>query len=399
MALHAQASEVQEGVSIIRGVRSRFYILGYHELEIKVARFTLYLKPEKKEWNVKDTNWDDKRVLVTGGASFIGSHLVDKLVEMGANVTVLDNFSSGTLENLSQSRDKTNIITLDLEWCDLSELVRVFKDQEVIFHLAATHGGRGYITTHPADVSSNFAIDHHVFEASLKANVEKVVSASSACVYPPKLQDMTDSDYLLREEDSNPFQLNEPLSADLEYGWAKLIGEIQLIAFFKQYGLKGCSLRFVTAYGPRENETHAIIALIYKAFEKMDPYQIWGSGEQDRDFTYVSDIVEGTVRAAEKVTDGTPINLGTGVRHKVKDVASKIFDAIGWKPDRIIFDTSKPVGVATRALNISKAKQILNWEPTTSLDEGLRKTINWYVTTHSRKGCVDEKVLMERSAG
>jgi len=91
--------------------------------------------------------------------------------------------------------------------------------------------------------------------------------------------------------------------------------------------------------------------------------------------------------------------LGTGVRHKVKDVASKIFDAIGWKPDRIIFDTSKPVGVATRALNISKAKQILNWEPTTSLDEGLRKTINWYVTTHSRKGFVDEKVLMERSAG
>src|SRR4030042_4172246 len=131
----------------------------------------------------------------------------------------------------------------------------------------------------------------------------------------------------------------------------------------------------------------------------MDPYQIWGSGEQDRDFTYVSDIVEGTRRAAEKVTDGTPINLGTGVRYKVKDVAARIFDAMGWKPDKIVFDTSKPVGVATRALDISRAKKLLDWEPIISLDEGLRKTINWYVTTHSRKGFVDERVLMERSAG
>jgi len=347
---------------------------------------------------MKDTRWEDKRVIVTGGASFIGSHLVDELVELGASVTVIDNFSSGTLANLSQSRHKINIITLDLEWCSLGEVVGSFKDHEVVFHLAATHGGRGYITTHPADVSSNFAIDHHVLEASLKTDVEKVISASSACAYPPELQDTTDSNYLLREDDSNPFKLNKPLSADIEYGWAKLIGEIQLIAFIKQYGLKGCSLRFVTAYGPRENETHAIIALIYKAFEKMDPYHIWGSGEQDRDFTYVADIVEGTVKAAEKITDGTPINLGTGVRYKIKDVAARIFEAMGWKPNRIVFDTSKPVGVATRALNISKAKKLLSWEPRVSLEEGLKKTISWYVNTHALKGYVDEKLLMERFA-
>ena len=378
-----------------------FYISGHSNLKPKPRDLlrNFVAKKERSGCNMNDTQWEDKRVIVTGGASFIGSHLVDKLVEMGANVTVIDDFSSGTLENLSKSRHRTKVITLDLEWCGLGAVIDAFKDHEIVFHLAATHGGRGYINTHPADVSSNFAIDHHVFEASLKTNVEKVVSASSACAYPPKLQDMTDSNYLLREEDSNPFKLNEPLSADLEYGWAKLIGEIELIAFIKQYGLKGCSLRFVTAYGPRENETHAIIALIYKVFERMDPYQIWGSGEQDRDFTYVSDIVEGTVRAAEKVSDGTPINLGTGVRYKVKDVAARIFDAMGWKPDRIFFDTSRPVGVATRALDISRAKKLLNWEPRISLDEGLRKTINWYVTTHVRKGFVDEKVLMERSAG
>ncbi|MEM0096321.1 MAG: NAD-dependent epimerase/dehydratase family protein [Candidatus Bathyarchaeia archaeon] len=341
-------------------------------------------------------HWKDKHVLVTGGASFIGSHLVDKLVELGAKVTVVDNFSSGTLENLSQSIQKIRVVKMDLEWCRLDEIVKVFRGHDVVFHLAATHGGRGYIHTHPADVCSNFAIDHHVFEACLKADVERVVMASSACVYPPKLQATTDSDYLLKEDDTNPFRLDEPLSADIEYGWAKLMGEVQLIAFIKQYGIKGCILRFVTAYGPRENETHAIIALIYKAFERMDPYVIWGSGEQERDFTYVSDIVDGTILAAEKVTDGTPINLGTGKRYKIKDVASKIFDIMGWRPKRIIFDASKPEGVASRALDISRAKNLLGWSPKVSLEEGLRKTIQYYISTHKPRGYVDEKILMER---
>jgi UDP-glucose 4-epimerase len=345
---------------------------------------------------MKDMHWEDRRVIVTGGASFIGSHLVDRLVELGANVTVIDNFSSGTRENLSQSMNRINVIKMDLEWCNLHEIVEAFNDHDIVFHLAATHGGRGYIHTHPADVSSNFAIDHHVFEAGLKTGVERIISASSACAYSTKLQDKAHSNYLLKEDDSNPFRLNEPLSADIEYGWAKLIGEVQLIAFIKQYGMKGCSLRFVTAYGPRENETHSIIALIYKAFEKMDPYHIWGSGEQDRDFTYVSDIVEGTVLAAEKITDGTPINLGTGKRYKIKDVAEKVFDVIGWRPKRIVFDTSKPVGVASRALGITRAKKLLGWDPKISLEEGLQKTINWYVKTHEPKGYVDEKVLMER---
>jgi UDP-glucose 4-epimerase len=340
--------------------------------------------------------WRGSRVLVTGGASFIGSHLVDKLVELGAEVTVVDNFSSGRIENLQQSIDRINVVKLDLEYESFNEILKVFKGHEIVFHLAAVHGGRGYIHTHPADVSSIFAIDHRVFEASVRAGVDKVVYASSACVYPPRLQAKIGSDYLLREEDSDPFKLDEPMSADLEYGWAKLMGEVQLIAFIKQYGLKGVSLRFVTAYGPRENETHAIIALIYKAFERMDPYVIWGSGEQERDFTYVSDIVDGTIMAAEKIDDGTPINLGTGKRYKIRDVAEKIFEIMGWRPKRIVYDTSKPIGVLSRALDISRAKRLLGWEPKVGLEEGLRRTIEWYVSTHKPRGFVDERLLMER---
>lgn len=346
---------------------------------------------------MSDSFYYQKRVLVTGGASFIGSHLVDKLVDLGADVTVVDNLSSGTLENLVYSRSKVRFFKEDIEYVNQNELLRIFRDKEMVFHLAAVHGGRGYIQTHPADVCSNFAIDHRILETSSKSNVERVVFASSACVYPSELQNQVDSDYLLAETDSDPFKLNGRLSADIEYGWAKLMGEVQLISFVKQYGMKGSSVRFVTAYGPRENETHAIPALVYKAFERMDPYIIWGNGEQARDFTYVSDIVVGTLLSGEKITDGTSVNLGTSTRHRLIDVAEKIFSIMKWRPSRLSFDENRPVGVFSRALDIKLAQDRLGWRPEVGLDEGLKETIAWYVRNRQRTGFVDERRLMERS--
>lgn len=342
--------------------------------------------------------WQEKPVIVTGGASFIGSHLVDKLCSLGARVTVVDNLSSGVMENLDESKQKiASFINMDLEYSHINEIVNIFRGNDIVFHLAATHGGRGYIDTHPADVCSNFSIDHHTFEAATMSGVEKVVTASSACVYPPSLQERYDNDYLLREDDSDISDLSKPLSSDLEYGWAKLMAEVQLKAFAKQYGLKGCAARFVTAYGERENETHAIIALIHKANERMNPFVIWGTGEQSRDFTYVSDIVDGTILAAEKkeADGGMPINLGTGKRYKLREVASEIFEMMDFHP-KLAFDTAKPTGVVSRALDVSKARELLGWEPKVSLSEGLKRTIKWYVRTHPPSGRVDEMLLMER---
>lgn len=340
-------------------------------------------------------NWKNKNVVVTGGASFIGSHLVDKLVKLGAKVTVIDNLSSGKLENLAETAGKIKFVKKDLEYARLDELVKLFGDNEIVFHLAAVHGGRGYIATHPADICSNLAIDHHVFEASCKTSIERIVYASTACVYPPNLQNVYDSDYLIREEDCDISDISKPLSADLEYGWGKLMGEIQLLAYIKQYGMKGCSLRFVTAYGPRENETHSIVALIYKAFQRMEPLVIWGTGEQDRDFTFVSDIANGTIVAAEKIKDGSAVNLGTGKRYKIKDVAAMIFDSVGFHPKSIVYDASKPVGVLSRALDITKARK-LGWGPKVSIEEGIKKTAEWYARTHTKTGRINEQILTER---
>ena len=156
-------------------------------------------------------------------------------------------------------------------------------------------------------------------------------------------------------------------------------------------------MRFVTAYGPRENETHAIIAWIYKALERMNPYQIWGDGKQERDFTFVEDIVDGCILAAQS-TDASPINLGTGKKYSVMEVVDMIFEIMNWKPTSFQFDKSKPTGALSRGLDNSRAKEILGWEPKISLKDGLKQTIDWYVKTHKPTGKISETKLLEHNS-
>jgi UDP-glucose 4-epimerase len=339
-------------------------------------------------------NWKNKNVLVTGGASFIGSHLVDRLIELRSNVRVADNLSSGKLENLSQSIDEIEFIKGNLEDSDFAQ--KVMKDIDVVFHLAAEHGGRGYIDKHPAECVTNFILDGMVFKKAFKAGVDRICFASSACVYPTYLQEEKNVVYL-SEDMANPFVPGKA-NADLEYGWAKLMGEMTLKAYYKEYGLKCSSCRIFTAYGPRENETHSVIALIAKAFIEQDPYEIWGTGQQDRNFTYVSDIVNGLIHACAKIENGTPVNIGTHKHIKIKDIGEKIFDIIGWKPNEIFFDTSKPIGVFSRAADITNTKKLLQWEPKVSIEEGIRKTVDWYFSTKDREEIRSnfQKLIWER---
>jgi UDP-glucose 4-epimerase len=349
--------------------------------------------------------WKNKDVLVTGGASFIGSHLVDTLLKMGSTVTVADDFSSGKLENLEYPLKKRganrwlfeNLTVFRGDLKEKSFAKSMMKDIEVVFHLAALHGGRGYIETHPAQCCTNMILDQQVFEEAYKAGVDRICFASSACVYPKYLQDNAGSSYLLKEEDANPF-VRDKAFADLEYGWAKLMGEMALTAYNRQYGMKTSFVRIFTAYGPRENETHAIIALIAKAFIRMDPYVIWGTGKQDRNFTYVQDIVDALILAAEKHVVGSPVNAGRDDRITLDQAADLVFDIVGWRPKQIKHDLSKPEGVVSRAADLTNAKRILGWEPKVSYQEGFKRTIDWYLTHKSMeevKGNI-ERLLLER---
>jgi len=349
--------------------------------------------------------WRNKTVLITGGASFIGSHLVDSLLKREAIVRVADDLSSGKLSNLEYplKRDSSGAWILDdiSVWQgDLKEksFTRfMMRDVDTVFHLAALHGGRGYIHSHPAECCTNMILDQLVFEEARRAGVDRICFASSACVYPSYLQAETGSSYLLKEEDANPF-VRDKAFADLEYGWAKLMGEMSLSAFHRQYGIKASSVRIFTAYGPRENETHAIIALIAKAFIQMDPYVIWGNGEQDRNFTYVQDIVDALILAAEKIEDGSPVNAGREDRITLNEAAKLVFDIIGWSPEQIKYDMSKPKGVASRAADLTTARRILGWEPKVPYNEGFQKTIEWYFKNKKREEVKAnlEKLLLER---
>lgn len=328
--------------------------------------------------------WSNTRILVTGGASFIGSHLTDKLVALGADVRVADDFSSGRRENLNDCLDRVEVREGDLR--DRTFTRQVMQGTQVVFHLAASHGGRGFIDTHPADCASNLVLDGIVFEEAWRARVERVCYTSSACVYPVWLQKRPANGNILylKEEWADPFK-EGCAGADGEYGYAKLMGEMTLRAYWKQHGLKSIVCRLHTAYGERENETHAIIALIAKAFVRMDPYEIWGDGQQGRNFIYVGDIVDGMIRAAEWVEDASPVNIGTAEPIKIIDLARMIFRETGFTPRSLAFDTSKPVGVYNRAADMTRARELLGWEPRTSLEEGLRRTITWYYRTHERK--------------
>lgn len=346
-----------------------------------------------------------KVVLVTGGASFIGSHLVDSLLGNGAEVIVADDLSSGKLSNFEYSLNKTsknlwkadNLTIWKNDLKDPHFAGFVMEDVEIVFHLAAAHGGRGYIESHPVECCNNMALDQIVFEEALKADVDRICFASSACVYPYYLQETTGSDYLLKEDDANPFVRDKALP-DSEYGWAKFMGEMALKAYYHQYGLKTSSVRVFTAYGPRENETHAIIALIAKMLIKMDPYTIWGSGEQDRNFTYVQDIVDAMMLASEKIKDGCPINAGRDDRITINETVELIFQIMGWRPKKFRHDLTKPEGVASRAADLTLSRKILGWEPKFSYREGFQKTIEWYLQNKNldevKKNL--ELILMER---
>jgi nucleoside-diphosphate-sugar epimerase len=321
-----------------------------------------------------------RKVLVTGGMSFIGSHLVEALVATGAEVRVADDLSSGREENVSSVRSHIHFLLGDLREPEFAR--KACAGVDVVFHLAAAHGGRGYIDTHPVECLGNLALDHTIYLAAAQAGASKIVFASSACVYPTSMQDSHDSRDLLREVDAS-FDEAGKAFADGEYGWAKLMGEMQLRAFHRQYRIDGIACRIFTAYGERENESHAVIALIAKAAARLDPYPIWGDGLQTRNFTYVGDTVAGLLLSGARLSGFDIINVGTTQHVRINDMVDEIFSLMGWYPNHIFHDLQKPVGVRSRAADVAKAQCVLDWSPMVPLEEGLRRTIDWYLAYSS----------------
>ncbi|HEX5475775.1 MAG TPA: NAD-dependent epimerase/dehydratase family protein [Vicinamibacterales bacterium] len=315
-------------------------------------------------------------MLVTGGASFIGSHLTEALIARGARVRVADNMSSGSRDNLDAPLRAGTVELLEVDLLDSRAAEQAMKDIEVVFHLAADHGGRGYIDLHQVNCSTNLVLDGQIYRTAARVGVEKVVFASSGCVYPNHLQTNADEIVYLHEDLVQP-----PYDADNLYGWAKLMGELVLRAYCREGRLKGASLRYFTAYGPRCPESHAVTAMIARAFVRQSPFEVWGTGQQVRNWTYVSDVVEATIAAAERVDDGRAVNVGTMERIKVVDAVRLILTCMN-QDSPLTFDPAKPTGPYNRVCDNRLAAEVLGWKPLVPFADGVRKSIEWYVGSH-----------------
>lgn len=318
----------------------------------------------------------NKKIIVTG-VSFIGIHLVKRLLNEGVSKIGVVNLTTRVLSNCKEYIKDIEFKVADLRNFETAK--KMISGYDIVIHLAADHGGRGYIDLQQGNTASNFLLDGSVFKACLEENIEKIFYASSGCVYPNYLQNDRSKKIYLKENDVKP-----PYDADNIYGWAKLMGELTLKQYYKDFGLKSVIGRFYTVYGPCARESHAVIATIAKAFIHQDPFEVWGDGNQIRNWTYVDDVVNGIVLALKHVENGLAINMGTSERITVDNMVSSVLKKMNFNPGNIKH-ISMPIGPLNRVADISLAKKILGWEPQMVFETGLQKTIEWYISTHKQE--------------
>ncbi|MBP7935028.1 MAG: SDR family oxidoreductase [Phycisphaerae bacterium] len=303
--------------------------------------------------------------LVTGGAGFIGSHLVERLVKDGETVRVLDNFSSGKRQNLAPFSARIEVIQGDIRKPD--DCATACKGIDVIFHEAAVPSVPKSVTdprtSHEANIDGTF----NLLMAARDAKCRRVIYAASSSAYG----DLPD---LPKRESACP----SPLSP---YAVNKLVGEHYLRTFYCCYGLETISLRYFNVFGPRQDpksQYAAAIPAFVSAILKNQPPTIYGDGEQSRDFTYIDNVVHANLLAAHAAkTEGQVVNVACGERVTVNQIIAQINSLLGHsiKPDYV--DT-RPGDVKHSLADITLAEKILGYRPVVAFEQGLRRAIEWY---------------------
>lgn len=305
-----------------------------------------------------------ERYLVTGGAGFIGSNIAEELVNRGAAVRVIDNFLTGKKENIDSFLDKIEFIEGDIR--DFEICRNVLKDVDFVLHQAALPSVPRSISDPLLTNDINIKGTLNLLLASQEAKVQKFVFASSSSVYG-------DDPRLPKEEEMRP----RPLSP---YALTKLVGEMYCRIFSQLHGLPTLCLRYFNIFGPRQDPSSQYAAVIPNFINKTlngDNPVIFGDGQQSRDFTFVSNVVEANILAAKSQDiSGEVINIGCGQRTSVNSLAEKIIEILegNLKP---VHDKPRPGDVKHSFADISKAKKILEYSPGISFKEGLEKTIRW----------------------
>ena len=319
---------------------------------------------------------EDKRILVTGAAGFIGSNLTDKLIELGAEVIGIDNLFNGSLDNLENVVENNNFEFKKGDIRDLNFLLDIFEDIDIVYHEAAfTSVPQSIIMPESCnDVNVNGTLN--ILNAARKMDVEKIIFASSASVYGdlpelPKREDM----------------VCLPISP---YGVSKMTCEAYMQVYHQIYGLKTVSLRYFNVFGPRQKDSpySGVIAIWLGRLINNKNLIIFGDGEQSRDFTYVKDVIQANILAAEYESKGEILNIGANSPINLTDLAKLFFEITNGEDLNIIYTDPRPGDILHSYGDISKAKKIIKYQPKYTQKEGLKDYFTWY----SRKYNIDLKI-------
>ncbi len=303
---------------------------------------------------------NDKRILVTGGAGFLGQEVVAQLLKAGANT-----------EKITVPRSR------DCDLRDMAQCQRAAAEQDVIVHLAAHVGGIGLNREKPAELFyDNLMMGTQLIHAAYEAGVQKFVCVGTICAYPKFTPVPFKEDDLW---EGYPEETNAP------YGVAKKALLVQLQSYRQQYDFDGIYLLPVNLYGPNDNfdpsSSHVIPALIRKVYEAQQrgdkTIPVWGDGSPTREFLYSDDAARGIVMGTQHYSDGDPVNLGTGYEISIKDLVEMICELMGFEGE-LIWEKDKPNGQPRRCLDTSRAKERFGFEAQVPFREGLKNTIDWY---------------------
>ena len=315
---------------------------------------------------------NSKKVLVTGGAGFIGSHLVDALVSGECDVTVLDNLSTGSLLNLEHIKNRITFYKGDIR--DQKILIKASKDCDIIFHQAAMVSVPQTVENPIDSAMVNDIGTLFVLEAAQKSNIKRVVLASSCAIYG-------DDPDLPKRENMNP----KPQSP---YAVQKLTGEFHAGLYFKLYGLETVCLRYFNVYGPRQDPSSpysGVMSIFMTKASNKDTPVIYGDGNQYRDFIFVKDVVKANLLAANgSEAKGKIFNIGTGRYISVNELWEKISQLAG-NSDKPKYEPARPGDVRESVANIDYARKDLGFEPEYTFEKGLKETFEYYLTTNKQK--------------
>ncbi len=310
--------------------------------------------------------WQKKRVCVTGGAGFLGRRLVRRLKDLGAREVFVPEIESYDL-------------------IELNDIRRMYDDAspDIVIHLAAVVGGIGANRAHPGEFFyKNLVMGVQLIHEGMLREIEKFVAIGTICAYPKFTR------VPFREADlwnGYPEETNAP------YGLAKKMLLVQSQAYRAEYDFNCIFLLPVNLYGPEDNfdpeTSHVIPALTRKCVEAVragrEQIVLWGTGEPTREFLYVDDAAEGIAAATELYDDPDPVNLGSGFEISIRELAGRIADLTGFK-GRITWDSSMPDGQPRRMLDTSRARKRFGWSAKTPFNEGLKRTVEWYLSTTER---------------